>query len=177
MPKRSAGILLYRQRAGVEVLLVHPGGPFWAKKDAGAWSIPKGLVEENEEPLAAAIREFQEETGVSLAESVGAAGAAGGGGPGAGGGSGSGPAATAIPLDPLRQPGGKTVLAWGVRGDFDPVRLRSNTVQIEWPPKSGAVRSFPEVDRAAWFELATAREKILPGQRGFLDQLAARLAG
>jgi predicted NUDIX family NTP pyrophosphohydrolase len=161
MPKRSAGILLYRQRSGVEVLLVHPGGPFWAKKDAGAWSIPKGLVEENEEPLAAAIREFQEETGVSLAESVGAAGAA----------------ATAIPLDPLRQPGGKTVLAWGVRGDFDPVRLRSNTVQIEWPPKSGAVRSFPEVDRAAWFELATAREKILPGQRGFLDQLAARLAG
>jgi predicted NUDIX family NTP pyrophosphohydrolase len=184
MPKRSAGILLYRRPAGagpeapggpkattgLEVLLVHPGGPFWAKKDAGAWSIPKGLVEENEEPLAAAIREFEEETGVSLAESVGATGAE------AGGGSGSGLAATAIPLDPLRQQGGKTVLAWAVRGDFNPVRLRSNPIRLEWPPKSGTMHSFPEVDRAAWFDLASAREKILTGQRGFLDQLAARLA-
>jgi predicted NUDIX family NTP pyrophosphohydrolase len=166
--KRSAGILLYRGRAGavpggLEVLLVHPGGPFWARKDAGAWSIPKGLVEENEAPLAAAIREFEEETGVSLAECAGTAGAEAG--------------AQAIVLDPLRQPGGKTVLAWAVRGDFDPVRLRSNSVWLEWPPKSGAMRSFPEVDRAAWFDLPTARAKILPGQRGFLDQLAAQLAG
>jgi len=157
--KRSAGILLYRLHGGLEVLLVHPGGPFWANKDLGAWTIPKGLVEEGEDPLAAALREFEEETGCSLAESVAADAAP-----------------TAMPLDPLRQPGGKIVLAWAVRGDFDPARLESNTFALEWPPKSGGVRSFPEVDRAAWFDLTTAREKILKGQSGFLDQLASRLA-
>ena len=160
MSRRSAGILLYRQgEAGIEVLLVHPGGPFWAKKDAGAWSIPKGLIEENEEPLAAAIREFEEETGFSLADVTGG----GGGG--------------ALPLDPVRQMGGKMVLAWAVRGDLEPARLKSTRFAAEWPPKSGSVRSFPEIDRASWFDVATAREKILQGQRGFLDQLAARLAG
>jgi predicted NUDIX family NTP pyrophosphohydrolase len=151
--KKSAGILLYRQSGtGLEVLLVHPGGPFWAKKDAGAWSIPKGLVEEDEDPLAAAIREFQEETGCS-----------------------PGSIPDPIPLSPLRQPGGKIVLAWAVRGDFDPARLKSNTFPLEWPPKSGAFRSVPEVDRAAWFDLPTARGKILAGQRGFLDQLASEI--
>jgi predicted NUDIX family NTP pyrophosphohydrolase len=154
MPKRSAGILLYRQTGtSLEVLLVHPGGPFWAKRDPGAWTIPKGLVEEGEEPLAAALREFEEETGCSL-KSI----------------------PDAIALHPLRQPGGKTVLAWAVRGEFDPAQLKSNTFPLEWPPKSGVLRSFPEVDRAAWFDLATAHGKMLPGQRGFLDQLVSALS-
>jgi predicted NUDIX family NTP pyrophosphohydrolase len=153
---RSAGILLYRQgAAGLEVLLVHPGGPFWAKKDAGAWSIPKGLVEAGEDPFASALREFEEETGCCLPAM---------------------PEGSALRLEPLRQAGGKTVLAWAVRGDFDPADLKSNTFPLEWPPKSGALRSFPEVDRAAWFDAAVAREKILAGQRGFLDQLASALS-
>lgn len=150
-PKRSAGLLLYRETAaGLEVLLVHPGGPFWAKKDDGAWSIPKGLIGDQEDPLAAARRECEEETGC-VAEG------------------------DFIPLDPLCQPGGKVVQAWAVRGDFDPAGLRSNDFEMEWPPKSGVMRRFPEVDRAGWFPLDVARRKILKGQAGFLDQLAQRL--
>jgi predicted NUDIX family NTP pyrophosphohydrolase len=152
MPKRSAGILLFREiSGGLEVLLVHPGGPFWMKKDAGAWSIPKGLIDEGEDPLAAARREFEEETG----------GRADG---------------EAIPLEPLRQPGGKIVHAWVVRGDYDPTALKSSAFSMEWPPKSGRRQEFPEVDRAGWFDLAAAREKILAGQRGFLDELERLVA-
>jgi predicted NUDIX family NTP pyrophosphohydrolase len=147
MPERSAGILLYRVvDRGLEVLLVHPGGPFFARKDDGAWGIPKGLYEDDEQPLAAARREFAEETG-GRAEGE------------------------ASPLQPLRQPGGKIVHAWAVRGDFDPAALRSGTFAMEWPPKSGRLQEFPEADRAGWFTLPAAREKILAGQRDFLDQL------
>ena len=151
MPKKSAGILLFRRRGGViELLLVHPGGPFWAKKDAGAWSIPKGEFADPEDPLAAARREFAEETG----------GTAGG---------------EPIELTPLRQPGGKTVFAWAIEGDFDPDRLRSNRFAMEWPPRSGRTQEFPEVDRAGWFPPEEAREKILKGQVGFVEQLLALL--
>jgi predicted NUDIX family NTP pyrophosphohydrolase len=146
--KRSAGLLLYRRADGVlEVLLVHPGGPFWAKKDLGVWSIPKGEFADGEDPLEAAKREFQEETGFAVQGGY-------------------------IPLAPLKQPGGKIIHAWAVEGDCDPLRLRSNTVMIEWPPKSGRIREFPEVDRAAWFPLAEARRRIVQGQVGFLDELA-----
>jgi len=151
MPKKSAGLLLFREAsAGLEVLLVHPGGPFWAKKDKGSWSIPKGEFTDDEEPLAAAKREFEEETGVA-------------------------PAGNFIPLDPVRQPGGKLVLAWAVRSDFDPSCLKSNSFSIEWPPKSGSQQEFPEVDRAAWFDLRSARLKILEGQAPLLDQLLAKI--
>jgi|SRR5690349_7159869 len=147
MAKKSAGLLLFRETSGsLEVLLVHPGGPFWSKKDEGAWSIPKGELAEGEDPLEAAKREFEEETGSPVR-------------------------GEAIPLHPLKQPGGKTVQAWAVRGDFDPELLRSNTFPLEWPPKSGRVQEFPEVDRAAWFPIETARRKILKGQAGFLNQL------
>ena len=148
----SAGLLLYRVRGPVaEVLLVHPGGPFWAKKDAGAWSIPKGLVEADEPPLAAAIRECREELGAAIVGDF-------------------------LPLPPRQQPGGKWVHAWAVRADFDPATLRSNTFEIEWPPRSGRMQTHPEVDRAEWFPLAIARTKILDGQRGLLDDLEALLA-
>ncbi len=151
MTAASAGLLLYRVRASVtEVLLVHPGGPFWAKKDAGAWSIPKGLIEADEPPLAAAIRECREELGATIAGDF-------------------------LPLPPRRQPGGKWVHAWAVRADFDPATLRSNTFEIEWPPRSGRMQTHPEVDRAEWFPLAIARTKILDGQRGLLDDLEALL--
>jgi len=147
MSKKSAGLLLFREMSGhLEVLLVHPGGPFWSKKDEGAWSIPKGELGEGEDPLEAAKREFEEEMGSPVQGEV-------------------------IPLHPLKQPGGKTVHAWAVRGDFDPDLLRSNTFPLEWPPKSGRIQEFPEVDRAAWFTIETARQKILKGQAGFLDQL------
>jgi predicted NUDIX family NTP pyrophosphohydrolase len=136
----------------VEVLLVHPGGPFWARKGDGSWSIPKGEFADDEEPLAAAKREFEEETGTK-------------------------PAGDFIPLDPVRQPSGKLVLAWAVRSDFDPSSLKSNTFSMEWPPKSGQQREFPEVDRAAWFEVEHARPKILKGQASFLDQLIDRIEG
>jgi predicted NUDIX family NTP pyrophosphohydrolase len=150
--KTSAGLLLYRDAAGrLEVLLVHPGGPFWAKKDAGAWSIPKGELGEGEDPLAAAKREFEEETGTR-------------------------PTGEAIALAPRRQAGGKVVHAWAVRGDLDPAALKSTTVTLEWPPRSGRRQEFPEVDRAAWFTLDEAREKILKGQAPFLDDLE-RIAG
>ena len=147
--KHSAGLLVYRRREGVlEVLLVHPGGPYWAKKDKGAWSIPKGEFDPQTEPdaLAVARREFEEETGQPIA----------------------GPF---VALEPIRQRGGKLVQAWAVEGDLDVSRLRSNTFQMEWPPRSGRFRDFPEVDRAEWFSLAEARERILTGQRPLLDEL------
>jgi predicted NUDIX family NTP pyrophosphohydrolase len=149
MPKLSAAILLFRRGAdGVEVFLVHPGGPFWAKKDLGAWSLPKGEYDRNEAPLTAALREFEEETGFRV-ESGGL-----------------------HPLGELKQPGGKIVTAWAVEQDVDPALVKSNLFEMEWPPKSGKRQSFPEVDRAGWFSLAEAREKLLKGQLGFLDRLA-----
>jgi predicted NUDIX family NTP pyrophosphohydrolase len=148
MAKRSAGILLHR-RAGdaLEVLLVHPGGPFWAKKDAGAWSIPKGEHDEDEDALAAALREFQEETGTAL------------------------PPGALTDLGAVKQRAGKVVQAWGAEGDLDADRVSSNTFTLEWPPRSGRMREFPEVDRAAWFGIAEARERINPAQAAFLDRL------
>ncbi|MFZ1103078.1 MAG: NUDIX domain-containing protein [Hyphomicrobiaceae bacterium] len=151
MPQRSAGILLYRRRQGtVEVLLVHPGGPFWARKDDGAWSIPKGEYEPAEDPLAAARREFAEETG-SPAEGK------------------------AIALGAFRQPSGKIVEAWAIEGDFDPAALKSNTFTLEWPPRSGRMREAPEVDRAAWFTPDEAARKLLKGQRPILEALLRHL--
>src|SRR5262245_40009351 len=148
MPQHSAGILLYRRRNGrMEVLLVHPGGPFWARKDDGAWTIPKGEYARGEEPLAAALREFSEETG---------AGAPEGG---------------AIALGAFRQPSGKIVDAWAIEGDFDPATLNSNTFTMEWPPRSGRMRQVPEVDRAAWFTPEEAARKMLRGQRPILEAL------
>jgi predicted NUDIX family NTP pyrophosphohydrolase len=152
MAKKSAGLLLYRFRAGaLEMFLVHPGGPFWAKKDTGAWSIPKGEFEEGEDPLTAAKREFQEETGFPVAGNF-------------------------IALSPLKQAGGKLVFAWAVEGDCDAAAITSNIFSMEWPPRSGKRKEFSEVDRASWFPLEIAREKIVKGQRGFLDELRRRLA-
>jgi predicted NUDIX family NTP pyrophosphohydrolase len=149
MPTIAAGLLLFRRRpAGPEVLLVHPGGPFWARKDLGAWSIPKGEVAPGEELLAAARREFLEETGVA-------------------------PAGTPFPLGRVRQPGGKVVHAWALEGDLDPSSVRSNTFSVEWPRGSGRKRDDPEIDRAAWFDLAEARRRLLGAQVPFLDALAA----
>jgi len=151
MPRRSAGLLMYRRAgAGLEVLLVHPGGPFWAKKDRGAWMIPKGEYADDEAPLAAAQREFVEETGAR-------------------------PHGAFVPLGEIRQPGGKHVAAWAVEGDFDPATLVSHTFEFEWPPRSGRTRSFPEVDRARWFTPQEAREFILPAQRVFIDRLEGLL--
>jgi predicted NUDIX family NTP pyrophosphohydrolase len=151
MPKKSAGLLLFRESSGdLEVLLVHPGGPFWKNKDEGAWSIPKGEFADGEDPLAAAHREFEEETGCRAE-------------------------GEAIALRPLRQAGGKEVHAWAVRGDLDPEQIRSNTFSLKWPPKSGRTQEFPEVDRAGWFPLDLARRKMLKGQIDFLDQLQALL--
>ena len=152
MPPRSAGIILYRRRgAGIEVLLVHPGGPFWARKDLGAWSIPKGEYETGDDPLQAAKREFEEELGVV-------------------------PVGECIDLGELVQPSRKIVRAYALQGDFDPSTLKSNLFEMEWPPRSGRTASFPEVDRAEWFTAAQAREKILSGQRGFIDRLRAQIA-
>jgi predicted NUDIX family NTP pyrophosphohydrolase len=152
MTKHSAGILLYRRRQGViEVLLVHPGGPFWAGKDAGAWSIPKGEYPLDEDPLAAAYREFKEETSCAAS-------------------------GDAIALGSLKQPSGKIIQAWGVEGDCEAGAIRSNTFSLEWPPRSGRKQDFPEVDRAAWFTLRVAREKISQGQVGFLKELERLLA-
>ena len=145
MNKRSAGILLFRRtQYGPEVFLIHPGGPFWAKKDA--WSIPKGEYERDEDPLAAARREFQEETGAPIDGHF-------------------------IPLDVIRQPGGKEVIAWAIEGDFDPATLVSNTCLVEWPPRTGRMIEIPEVDRGAWFPIAIAQKKIFRGQEFFLDRL------
>lgn len=152
MAKRSAGLLLYRLKNGQpEVLLVHPGGPYWAKKDDGAWSIPKGEYTEGEEPLAAARREFEEETGIC-------------------------PEGEAIPLGTIRQPGGKLVTAFAMEGDLDASAIRSNTFGMEWPPRSGRMQTFPEVDRAGWFEKEEAERKILRGQLPILRALWERLA-
>jgi predicted NUDIX family NTP pyrophosphohydrolase len=151
LAKTSAGVLLFRRsRGGLEILLVHPGGPFWARKDDGAWSIPKGEVAEGEDPLDAAKRELKEETGIVVGGDY-------------------------VPLDPIRQPSGKLVRAWAVEGDCDPTDVTSMTFEMEWPPRSGLRREFPEVDRAEWFPLASARQKMLKGQRGFIDQLCAKL--
>jgi len=149
--KRSAGLLLFRRRQDEpEVLLVHPGGPLWARKDDGAWTVPKGEVEQNEDLLAAARREVEEETGAR-------------------------PSGTFIPLPPVHQAGGKVVHVWAVESDFDPASLVSNLFEMEWPPRSGRRRSFPEVDRAAWFDLETAARKILPSQTVVLRHLQERL--
>jgi len=149
--KQAAGLLLFRRAVGaLEVLLVHPGGPLWARKDEGAWSIPKGEVEPNEDALAAARREVEEETGAR-------------------------PSGTFIALSPVRQTGGKIVHVWAIESDFDPASLTSNLFEMEWPPKSGNRRSFPEVDRAAWFDLETAGRKILPSQAVALQHLQERL--
>jgi predicted NUDIX family NTP pyrophosphohydrolase len=151
MPQRSAGILLYRRRdGGIEVLLVHPGGPFWARKDEGAWSIPKGEYAAGEEPLAAAKRELEEETGAR-------------------------PQGEAVALGSFRQSSAKIVDAWAIEGDFDPATLKSNTFTLEWPPRSGKMREVPEVDRAAWFTPEEAERKLLKGQRPILEALLARL--
>jgi predicted NUDIX family NTP pyrophosphohydrolase len=145
----SAGILLYRRSArGIEVLLVHPGGPFWARRDMGAWSIPKGEFGADEEPAVAARREFAEELGVELAGEL-------------------------QPLGEIKQKAGKRVVGFAVEGDVDPSTVRSNSFEMEWPPRSGRMQSFPEIDRAEWFDLDTARQKIIPGQAAFLDRLAS----
>ena len=152
MPKASAGILLYRRRAGgLEVFLVHPGGPFWARRDEGAWSIPKGEIDSGGDPLATAQREFREETGIDLR------------------------AERFEPLASVRQRGGKVVQAWAVEGDCDAGAISSNTFALEWPRGSGKTRTFPEVDRAGWFCLDEARRKILSGQTPLLDELERRL--
>jgi predicted NUDIX family NTP pyrophosphohydrolase len=151
MPERSAGMLLYRHRdGGLEVLLVHPGGPFFARRDAGAWSIPKGLYEEGEEPLACARREFAEELGSPC------------------------PDGPALELGEIRQKNGKRVTAFAIEGDLDADAITSNTFELEWPPRSGRRRRFPEVDRAGWFTLDAAREKLLAAQVPLLERLSDR---
>jgi predicted NUDIX family NTP pyrophosphohydrolase len=152
VPRQSAGILLYRLTGGApEVLLVHPGGPFWARKDAGAWSIPKGEYDDTEDPLVCALREFEEETGTALDPKEPAE------------------------LGSIRQRSGKLVSAWAAEGDLDADSIRSNTFTMEWPPRSGTMAAFPEVDRAGWFGLDEAREKLNPAQAEFVDRLAERL--
>jgi predicted NUDIX family NTP pyrophosphohydrolase len=148
--KISAGLLLYRRRGELEVFLVHPGGPFWSKKDAGAWSVPKGEIGEGEEPLQAAKREFLEETGFEIDGEF-------------------------RPLHSVKQSGGKFVQAWAIEADCDPSQLSSNRLSVEWPPKSGRIQDFPEVDRAGWFNIEEARKRINPGQVGLIDQLISSL--
>ena len=150
MPVRSAGILLYRRSAGaLELLLVHPGGPYWARKDDGAWSIPKGEHADGEDPLDCARREFEEETGTAP------------------------PVGALVALGEVRQRSGKRVSAWAAEGDLDADAVRSNTFTVEWPPRSGRMQEFPEVDRAGWFTLDAARAKILAAQTPFLDRLVS----
>ena len=149
VPRTSAGLLMFRRRDGeLEVFLVHPGGPFWARKDAGAWSIPKGEHDAGEDPWAAALREFEEETGVRLAAD-----------------------GLRLDLGEIRQAGGKRVTAFALAGDLDPAGVRSNRFSLEWPPGSGRFAEFPEVDRAEWFSIPVAREKIIVGQRPFIERL------
>jgi predicted NUDIX family NTP pyrophosphohydrolase len=155
MPKRSGGLLLYRRmREELEVLLVHPGGPYWAKRDDGAWSLPKGEYEADEDPLGVAIREFREELGIVPPD-----------------------VRSADFLGELRQRSGKIVSAWAVEGDLDIEAVHSNTFTMEWPPRSGLLREFPEVDRAGWFDLEAARRKLVMGQVGFVDRLSELLNG
>lgn len=155
MPKLSAGLLVYRRGdRELEVLLVHPGGPYWAKKDDGAWSIPKGEYDMDEDPLEVALREFEEELGKPPPDPTRAMG-----------------------LGELRQPSGKIVSAWAVEGDVDVGDVHSNTFEMEWPPRSGRTQEFPEVDRAGWFGLDEARPKLLRGQLGFIDRLLKLLDG
>jgi predicted NUDIX family NTP pyrophosphohydrolase len=152
VPRTSAGLLMFRRCGPApEVLLVHPGGPFWAKRDLGAWSIPKGEFVPGEDPLAVARREFAEETGII-------------------------PQGEFIPLSPCRQAGGKVVHAWAFEGDCDPGTIVSNTFVLEWPPRSGRRQEFPEVDRAAWFPLELAKRKLVSGQVGFVKELEGLLA-
>jgi predicted NUDIX family NTP pyrophosphohydrolase len=151
MPKKSAGILLYRIREGkVEVLLAHPGGPLWIKKDDGYWSIPKGEFTDDEEPLEAAKREFYEETGASVSGEF-------------------------IPLKPITQKSGKLVYGFAIEGEFDVSRSMSNTFKMEWPPYSGKVEEYPEIDRAEWFDLERAKEKLTEAQHSFIDELIETL--
>lgn len=150
---RSAGLLLFRRReAEVEVLLAHPGGPFWSRRDDAAWTLPKGEIDEGEEPLAAALREFAEETGFAAAPPY-------------------------LPLGELRQKSGKRISAWACEGEADPARLRSNLFEMEWPPRSGRLKQFPEVDRVQWYGLELARRKLIAGQAPFIDALEQVLAG
>jgi predicted NUDIX family NTP pyrophosphohydrolase len=156
MPKLSAGVLLYRRVDGeVEVLLVHPGGPYWAGRDEGAWSLPKGEYEPDEDALEVAFREFREELGLDPPDDAG----------------------SLESLGEVRQPGGKRVRAWALEGDVDAANVRSNTFTMEWPRGSGRTGEFPEVDRAGWFDLEAAREKLLGGQVPFIDRLVALLGG
>jgi predicted NUDIX family NTP pyrophosphohydrolase len=153
MAKQAAGILLYRRGpSGLQVLLAHPGGPLWARKDYGAWTIPKGQFTENELPLDAAKREFEEEMG-------------------------SAPCGEFEPLGTLKQPSGKVIHAWCAEADFDCAKVKSNLFSMEWPPRSGKMAQFPEVDRAAWFPIEEARHKILKGQQPFLDRLLTLVSG
>jgi predicted NUDIX family NTP pyrophosphohydrolase len=153
MAKRSAGLLMYRRRQGIlEVFLVHMGGPFWEKKDAGSWSIPKGEYTAEEDPLAVAKREFQEETSFQASGDF-------------------------IPLTSRKQPSGKVITAWAFEGEADVSAVRSNTFLMEWPPHSGRKQEFPEIDRAGWFTIPVAGEKIIKGQAGFLDELHRILMG
>jgi predicted NUDIX family NTP pyrophosphohydrolase len=151
MPEKSAGLLVFRRsHAGVEFLLAHPGGPFWARRDEGAWSIPKGLIGEGEETLAAARREFEEETGQAVDGDF-------------------------QPLTPLRQKSGKIVHAWLVEAGLDVESFRSNLFEMEWPRRSGRIQTFPEIDRVGWFGAETALAKILPGQAGFIREAIDKL--
>lgn len=151
MKKRSAGILLFRRvEVGIEVFLVHPGGPFWAKKDLGAWSLPKGEYEESEDPLTAAKREFTEETGFVVDGSF-------------------------LKLGDLKQPSGKVITAWALEHNLDPAAIKSNSFRMEWPPKSGKMQDFPEVDAGAWYALSAALEKLLKGQADFIRRLAEKV--
>ena len=148
MPKKSAGILLFRfANSKLEVFLVHPGGPFWINKDLNSWSVPKGEFADDEEPLEAARREFEEETGIAL------------------------PEADFIPLVPVSQKSGKQIYCYACMGDLDPVKIKSNTFEIEWPPKSGSKKSFPEIDRGEWFAVPEAKRRVIEAQTGLIDQL------
>lgn len=149
--KKSAGILLYRfHNNSIELLLVHPGGPYWAKRDAGAWSIPKGEFDENEDPLDAAVREMEEETGAKVSGKF-------------------------MELTPVKQKSGKLIYAWGIEGNFNPGEINSNSFEIEWPPKSGKKISFPEIDKAAWFKPDEAKKRIMEGQIPLIEEIVEKL--